>query len=313
MSLIEPIGPMVSPMVSNLVAEMVLAGLWRTGRLLAKDDGKHASIDRTLVFLTVLAHSLPRGETEQRQPGISVNAMALSFNLPFETTRRHVGVLLADGWCERISTGIVVSDTVLTEVATQECIDDLHDLMVWLAEQFQLLDLPLPSPRATASASREMVTLAAVELILAAIDFGKVGFRNLREFYIVHAIVAGSARKVTIDPLLSRQLGATATLPPPNLRRGVNVHRLAGLLTLPPVTTYRHVNRAIQAGKLERCPGGVRAAQSYLATPKIHADARLATARAQRAFQRLASAGFAFDAPSRQYSGGRPNLPDWGQ
>jgi hypothetical protein len=154
------------------------------------------------------------------------------------------------------------------------------------------------------------VTLAAVELILAAIDFGKVGFKNLREFYIVHAILAGSARKVTINSSLSR---ATAALLPPHLRRGVNVHRLAGLLTLPPVTTYRHVNRAIQAGKLERCPGGVRAAQSYLATPKIHADARLATARAQRAFQRLATAGFAFDTPSRQYSGGRPNLPDWGQ
>ncbi len=309
MPLIEPIGRMVS----GLVAEMVLAGLWRTGRLLAKDDGKHASIDRALAFLTVLAHSLPRGEGEQRQPGISVNAMALSFNLPFETTRRHVGVLLADGWCERISSGIVVNDAVLAEAATQDCIDDLHDLMVWLVEQFQLLNLPLPSPRATVCATQEIVTLAAVELILAAIDFGKVGFRNLREFYIVHAIVAGSIRKVTFDPSLSREFSVTADSPPPHLRRGVNVHRLAGLLTLPPVTTYRHVNRAIQSGKLERCPGGVRAAQSYLATPKIHTDARLATARAQRAFQRLASAGFAFDAPSRQYSGGRPNLPDWGQ
>lgn len=309
MPLIEPIGRMVS----SLVAEMVLASLWRTGRLLAKDDGKHASIDRTLVFLTVLAHSLPRGDGDQRQPGISVNAMALSFNLPFETTRRHVGGLLADGWCQRIPSGIVVPEGVLAEPATRDCISDLHDLMVWLVEQYQLLDLPLPASRATVSASREVVTLAAVELILAAIDFGKVGFKNLREFYIVHAIVAGSIRKVTFDPSLLRQFSDTAMLPPPHLRRGVNVHRLAGLLTLPPVTTYRHVNRAIQAGKLERCPGGVRAAQSYLATPKAHTDDRLATARAQRAFQRLASAGFAFDAPSRQYSGGRPNLPDWGQ
>jgi hypothetical protein len=309
MRLIEPVGPKVS----SLVAEMVLASLWRTGRLLARQDGKHPSIDRTLVFLTVLAHSLPRGEADQRLSGISVNAMALSFNMPFETTRRHVGVLLADGWCERISSGIVVNDAVLARPATQDFVNDLHDLMIWLVEQYQLLDLPLPSSRATASASRATVTLAAVELILAAIDFGKVGFSNLREFYIVHAIVAGSARNVTPDPSLPRQISAATALPPPHLRRGVNVHRLAGLLTLPPVTTYRHVNRAILAGKLERCAGGVRAAQSYLATPKIHTDNRLATARAQRAFQRLASAGFAFDAPSRQYSAGRPNLPDWGQ
>jgi hypothetical protein len=136
-------------MVSSLVAEMVLAGLWRTGRLLAKDDGKHASIDRSLVFLTVLAHSLPRGEGEPRQPGISVNATALSFNLPFETTRRHVGVLLADGWCQRIPSGIVVSDAVLAEAATQECIEDLHDLMVcWPSNSScSTFRCPLPGPR----------------------------------------------------------------------------------------------------------------------------------------------------------------------
>ncbi len=49
---------------------------------------------------------------EIRRP-ISVHALALELDIPYETTRRHVNALIASGFCERTETGIVVPATVI--------------------------------------------------------------------------------------------------------------------------------------------------------------------------------------------------------
>jgi hypothetical protein len=47
-----------------------------------------------------------------RRP-ISVHALALELDIPYETTRRHVNALIAGGFCQRTETGIVVPATVI--------------------------------------------------------------------------------------------------------------------------------------------------------------------------------------------------------
>jgi len=49
---------------------------------------------------------------ELRRP-ISVHALALSLDLPYETTRRHVNHLIADGLCVRTESGVQVPGAVL--------------------------------------------------------------------------------------------------------------------------------------------------------------------------------------------------------
>jgi hypothetical protein len=49
---------------------------------------------------------------ELRRP-ISVHALALELDIPYETTRRHVNALIADGYCVRTETGIIVPATVI--------------------------------------------------------------------------------------------------------------------------------------------------------------------------------------------------------
>lgn len=49
---------------------------------------------------------------EIRKP-ISVHALALELDVPYETTRRHVNALIADGLCVRAETGIVVPGSVI--------------------------------------------------------------------------------------------------------------------------------------------------------------------------------------------------------
>lgn len=48
-----------------------------------------------------------------RRP-ISVHALALSLELPYETTRRHVNALLQDGYCRRRENGVYVPAEVLS-------------------------------------------------------------------------------------------------------------------------------------------------------------------------------------------------------
>lgn len=47
-----------------------------------------------------------------RRP-ISVHALALELDIPYETTRRHVNALISAGLCERTETGIVVPAAVI--------------------------------------------------------------------------------------------------------------------------------------------------------------------------------------------------------
>lgn len=47
-----------------------------------------------------------------RRP-ISVHALALELDIPYETTRRHVNALIADGFCVRAETGILVPASVI--------------------------------------------------------------------------------------------------------------------------------------------------------------------------------------------------------
>ena len=49
---------------------------------------------------------------ESRRP-VSVHALSVSLNIPYETTRRYVNKLLADGYCQRVRRGLVVPASVL--------------------------------------------------------------------------------------------------------------------------------------------------------------------------------------------------------
>lgn len=50
---------------------------------------------------------------EKRRP-VSVHALSVSLGIPYETTRRYVNKLLADGYCQRARRGLVVPAEVLT-------------------------------------------------------------------------------------------------------------------------------------------------------------------------------------------------------
>jgi len=50
---------------------------------------------------------------DNRRP-VSVHALSVSLGIPYETTRRYVNKLLADGYCQRVRRGLVVPGDVLS-------------------------------------------------------------------------------------------------------------------------------------------------------------------------------------------------------
>lgn len=300
-----------SRMIARFVAATTLASLWATSRVLGTKTGKAARVDRAVIFLAILDHSLSSAEKTGNPVGVSVHAMAMSLSRPFESIRRQVNVLIADGWCNRAPSGIVVDPSIIASPGIQRLVADLHDWLIWLVEQYRTFDLPLPATRPAAGDLQALTSLTAIQLVLAAVDFGSLSHSNIRDFYIVHWVTTASVHKVIFNPILTRQYGGLTTVPDDHYRAGVSIQRLSTLLELPPVTVYRQINKAISAGQLERCDGGVRGTQTYLNSNVMQADIRLASQRADRAFQRLAMAGFPFDDPARCYSGAPPEMPDW--
>lgn len=298
----------VNRIIGRLVAEMVLASLWSTTHLLDSRAGKAARADRAAVFLAVLGHSLADEGAAPR--GVSVHALAQSFGRPFESMRRQVNALIADGWCARVPSGVVIAPRALASAEVEELMVQLHDLIVWLAAQFRTDGLPLPSPRPGRTPTRSGMTAIAIELVLATVDFAAAGYRSIREFYVVHSIIQASVRGVTFDPVLTRRYSALSTIPADEHRLPVNVPSLCQVLGLPTVTVYRQVGTAIAEGKLERIRGGVRATAAFLGSEMTRTHLRIATARAARAMDRLALEGFPFDAASTQYVAETPVFPN---
>lgn len=74
---------------------------------------------------------------ELRRP-ISVHALALELDIPYETTRRHVNALIEEGYCVRTEAGIMVPGQVLARdqitVALKKNFDNLKRLVRDLRE-----------------------------------------------------------------------------------------------------------------------------------------------------------------------------------
>jgi hypothetical protein len=74
---------------------------------------------------------------ELRRP-ISVHALALELDVPYETTRRHVNALIEKGYCRRTDSGVLVPGEVLARdqitVALKKNFDNLKRLVRDLRE-----------------------------------------------------------------------------------------------------------------------------------------------------------------------------------
>lgn len=232
-----------------------------------------------------LEHAAPDGS---RRPA-SVNAMANSLGIPFETTRRRLKNLEAQGVCTIVpGAGVVIPESFLTSPAyLQSVMAANHRLVGFYGALLDggLLD---PLPETTYDIDDGVPLRGAARLISDYLLRGLDGM--LREggdvisALTLLAVLVAALNEVAWPPeaewALTQTVFGTST-----------VAEIARRLGLPGETVRRHIVRLTDAGHLRRTDGGVTIARDYLTRPSVQVLAEEHAGAVQRLFAGLAERG----------------------
>lgn len=239
---------------------------------------------------------------ELRRP-VSVSAIANSLRLPYETVRRRVALMAAEGICEITPRGVVAPTAVLATPAHRAVLE-LNRSHI---EAFygQLRDIGFLGPPTPADRfPPDQPPLRAVARISA--DYGlrlleyltqRIG--GLAECLIFLEIMRSNIAGVTDAERGYEENGALRYLSD-DRRKAISVSNLATRVDMPPETTRRHASRLIEAGLVVRVPTGLIVPGAQLSKPEIAGVLRENCMFVGRMFASLAPLGVLLDWEERR-------------
>jgi DNA-binding transcriptional ArsR family regulator len=220
--------------------------------------GRHV-LDTLLISVIVQAnHAAPTDETLRP---ISVNALAASGGLPFETVRRRVRKLAEEGLCRFVDGGVIVPAAVLSRPGYFEkgerAYERLRAFYYEVSDLGLVSDLPPPSDE-----------LAADDYPLA------TAMRLLTDYVLRETAGLLASMGGMIDGLIAWEVFGANTahfghhlrggegydardMVADERRRPVTVTTVAAELGMPQETVRRHVARLVEAGTCRRVAGGL--------------------------------------------------------
>lgn len=230
-----------------------------------------------------LEHAAP---DDARRPA-SVNAMATSLGIPFETTRRRLKKLEAQGVCHIVSgAGVVIPESFLTSPAYIESVMTAHNRLVGFYGALIDGDLLDPLPPTHYEVDDGVPLRGAARLIsdylLRALDGVLREGGDVVSATVLLAILVCALEDAPWPP------GDSATDTP---FKATTVAEVARRLRLAGETARRHVNQLVEAGLCRRAPGGVTIAPDLLTRPAIQHIAEDHAGSVQRLFAGLAERG----------------------
>ncbi|OYX49450.1 MAG: hypothetical protein B7Y97_08825 [Sphingomonas sp. 32-66-10] len=209
-----------------------------------------------------------RGPAVARGP--SINAIAASLGLPFETARRNVQRMADLGWLTIGPSGGVALPEPMPRALADWCVD--------LGRRLRRAAATMEALGATDAESLDFAacdnscTLAALDLFL--IMAGTSNHFQLRftELLLVHFVCSASVAHLNEQPPGTAPFARVDTVPDATERAFVPMAELARLLGISRSTVYRLVSDAEQANLFERRGNGVRASDHFLtSTPYVEA------------------------------------------
>lgn len=198
-----------------------------------------------------------------RRP-ISVNGMAASLGLPFETVRRRVRRLAERGICEILPDGVRLSDAHLRSVAHRRALERSYGLTRELYERLKRADCLPPTARqapahlalAAEPPPLRLVARTVAAYLLRTMERVLPNFESPAHGFVVMAIVRTNTRGIPDE-----MRGLDAMTPdahiPDQLRRPARVSEVADLLGLPYETVRRHIAVLVADGRCRKAPGGI--------------------------------------------------------
>ena len=176
----------------------------------------------------------------------SINALAASLSRPFETVRRHVAGMMADGICARVEGGFVLAPTKAREADVIDYYRGVANLMSQLAARLSESGVPLPRAEVASANPLAPMINAALDVCLVALENNE--HSHWFELALHGALIYENGRAIMGSPELAREYGNTVL--PDELRRPVKIRVLSQDYGIPYATVRRHVDTMMETGAI---------------------------------------------------------------
>jgi len=231
---------------------------------------------------------------ELRRP-VSVNALASSLRLPFETVRRRVRNLVARDFCRLVEGGVIVPQSALTTPAyltnAFAAYERLRTLYYELRDRGLIAGLPPP----TGAFGENQAPVRAVarltsDYVLRVIDELMTLAGGLINGIVLLGVFRGNIEHLGPDAA-ERQAVAPDEALPDGVRRPVRLSTVARRVGLPAETARRHVADLARRGLVTKLPDGLMAPGEALGSAPVIAFATSNQANLQRLLAGLSQLG----------------------
>ena len=251
-------------------------------------------LDR-LVIYTLIARMSGLTDPSAGTP-ISAHAIAASLGRPYETVRRHVNALVADGLCLRAGSHVRAARAGLERPHIARLMHLTHDVFVRFVEDLALAGEALPAPRANGGYHFAVGVQAVIDIMLAVIQTNREKHAGWLDLVLFSTVAAANCRATPAGAPV-----VPATLP-------VSAASVARTLALNPATVSRHLVFMTGTGQLRRANGGYLVNGDWLNHPTARAVTEQSLHNIRRLFATIAARGFPFDRPGDAYLRSRPPL-----
>lgn len=223
--------------------------------------------------LRYAAFDAPVPDTMRR--AISINAIAASLGLPFETVRRRTKRLIADGACEAVSGGVRLSAKLLTSPEHARALADSYAVVQSVyqrlrrADCLQLMELPDRAPPSGAAPPPvRIVWRAAADYFLRMMELLLAGIPNVTRAFIVLEVTRANTEDLS-DTVRGDDSLEESAMVPDAYRRPVKASEVAAKLGLPHETVRRILAGLVEEGRCQRLREGFIVPAAVLIRPNV--------------------------------------------
>ncbi len=250
-------------------------------------------LDRFVIY-TLIARLSGLPDPDGATP-ISVHALAASLGQPYETVRRHVKILTADGLCARAGARIVAHPPGLQRPHIARLVRVTHDSFVRFVEQLAATGEAMPERRQVRYDPAAGVQ-AAADIMLAVTQTNREKHAGWLDLVLFSTVAAGNCRAQPPGPAPS-----PAILP-------IGTIAVARTIGVSAASASRHLAAMTGTGQLRRVREGYLVNRAWLDQPAAQAVTQLSLQNVRRLLGAIATRGFPFDDPAAAYLDGRPPL-----
>ena len=239
-----------------------------------------------LIFIAI-------SQRHKKQGGVSANGLSSALDVPYETVRRKVLLLVDAGIVERDETGLLVRASRQSGKHVERCEKTYQRFISTAVKLKDLGFAPELFLQQTARAVFDLEASASIidSLLLRTVERASIDYGSIVKALIFASIMYNNSLSLTYDPILAWRYSAAGAPPPDNLRRHVTVSETARTLRLPLETVRRQVKQMVELQFLERGRGGFLTSRAALDRPEVLAGARATILAFEQVLRDLSKAG----------------------